>query len=253
MAETQPAPEPKKSDLGTRALSAVVMVAVAGTALWLGGWALALLVAGVGLGALWEWRGLVWQAFSGSSARVVWLLAGFLYVGLACAFPLSIIRDDFAAAAQMAAGYTIPFGSTGRAGVLLPFFAAVIATDVGAYFTGRTLGGPKLAPKISPGKTWSGLVGGVVAAGLAYAATLWHFDNDWSNEWWWHFALFGAIMGMIAQAGDLFESWLKRRAGAKDSGRLIPGHGGLLDRVDGLLAVFLLPGVLEFIHLVGLK
>lgn len=107
----------------------------------------------------------------------------------------------------------------------------IIATDCFAYASGRLLGGPKLAPAISPGKTWSGLIGGVAGAGLTamLAASL---MVGWSVT---ELFVLGALLALVAQAGDLFESWLKRRAGCKDSGTLIPGHGGLLDRLDGYM------------------
>jgi len=112
------------------------------------------------------------------------------------------------------------------------------ATDIGAYLVGRSLGGPKLAPAISPGKTWSGLAGGVGAAAMAgLIAALLRGQGDLG-------ALTGAsmILALVAQVGDLFESSLKRRFGAKDSSELIPGHGGVLDRVDGILAAVLALG-----------
>jgi phosphatidate cytidylyltransferase len=114
---------------------------------------------------------------------------------------------------------------------VLMVMVTVIMTDTGAYFTGRKLGGPKLAPKISPNKTWSGLGGGVVAAafGLWFLALIYHAQPLS------HYFVLGAALAVIAQTGDLFESFLKRRAGVKDSGTIIPGHGGLLDRIDGLL------------------
>jgi phosphatidate cytidylyltransferase len=107
------------------------------------------------------------------------------------------------------------------------------ATDIGAYFVGRTAGGAKLAPRISPGKTWSGLIGGMAWAAVASAATGYALGLGETL----HLALAGAALAVIGQAGDLLESAAKRRAGLKDSGRLIPGHGGLLDRIDGLMAV----------------
>jgi phosphatidate cytidylyltransferase len=106
----------------------------------------------------------------------------------------------------------------------------VVATDVMAYLTGRTLGGPKLAPRISPGKTWSGLAGGVAGAMLVGAAA--SALVGWTGL---QGAVFAGILALVAQSGDLFESSIKRRAGVKDSGHLIPGHGGLLDRFDGYL------------------
>ena len=141
---------PKKSDLGVRTASAVVMVAVAGTALWLGGWWWTALVMGIALGLLWEWRALV-QAIAGSSLlRALWMLGGLVYIGIA-ALALLLLRDEM-------------FG--GRAVVLVPL-AMGIATDIGAYFSGRTIGGPKIAPRISPSKTWAGLGGGMLGSTLA--------------------------------------------------------------------------------------
>ena len=105
------------------------------------------------------------------------------------------------------------------------------ATDIFAYFAGRSIGGPKLAPKVSPNKTWAGLIGGMVGAGVCGWLAAWAFGLEGPFLW------LGAPMGAIAQAGDLYESWAKRRSGVKDSGSLLPGHGGVLDRLDGLLAV----------------
>lgn len=107
----------------------------------------------------------------------------------------------------------------------------VWTTDIFAYFAGRSLGGPKLAPRISPNKTWSGLIGGVVGAAVIGwgAADVLELQQ--------RFFAAGGAMAVLAQAGDLYESALKRRAGVKDSGTLLPGHGGVLDRLDGLLPV----------------
>ena len=114
---------------------------------------------------------------------------------------------------------------------ILFLFAVVWATDILAYFVGRSLGGPKLAPSISPGKTWSGAVGGALGgllAGLAVAAM-----TGWAGLWASAVAL---LLAVVAQIGDLFESFVKRRNGVKDSSHIIPGHGGVMDRVDGLVA-----------------
>ncbi len=110
-------------------------------------------------------------------------------------------------------------------------FVAVWSCDTGAYFAGRGIGGPKLAPGISPKKTWSGLLGGMFAAALVSAA-LAAFVEYGSVVL---FAVLGAVLALISQCGDLAESVVKRRFGVKDSGALIPGHGGILDRVDGIL------------------
>ena len=109
----------------------------------------------------------------------------------------------------------------------------VWATDIGAYFLGKIAGGVKLAPRISPGKTWSGLIGGICWSAVASAAMGLVFQMGETVP----LALIGAGLAIVAQVGDLLESAAKRDAGVKDSGTLIPGHGGLLDRVDGLIAV----------------
>ncbi|MSP50160.1 MAG: phosphatidate cytidylyltransferase [Alphaproteobacteria bacterium] len=110
--------------------------------------------------------------------------------------------------------------------------AAVWATDIGAYVVGRTVGGPRLWPRVSPGKTWSGLGGGIVAAGLVGFMTSWLIGSDRVVA----LITAGFVVAVISQLGDLAESAVKRRFGVKDAGKLIPGHGGLLDRVDGLIA-----------------
>lgn len=114
---------------------------------------------------------------------------------------------------------------------VLFLFAAVWAADTTAFFAGRLIGGPKLAPRWSPNKTWAGFVGGVVGAAVAGLA----MANAFALPFVAGAAVLGAALGAVAQCGDLFESVLKRRAGAKHSGRLIPGHGGVLDRLDGLI------------------
>ena len=143
--------------------------------------------------------------------------AGFLYIAVGCVALLWLRADPL----------------VGRANVLV-LLLLVWASDVGAYAAGRAIGGPRLAPRISPGKTVSGAVGGLIAAvavGLGAALVLSpppHLPRA---------GLLAAALGIVAQAGDLFESWVKRRLGVKDSGTLIPGHGGLFDRLDAVLAV----------------
>jgi phosphatidate cytidylyltransferase len=225
---------PKKSDLGVRAASAVVMIAVAGTALWLGGWAWLAFVAFVAVGVFWEWRSLVVSFVRSPVARGLWNGAGLVYLGVAAA-TLAFLRQE-ALGTQM----------------LLLVVAAVIAIDIGAYFAGRTIGGPKIAPRISPSKTWAGLGGGVVGAALVLFGFALATDDQSATTWPTLIPQClgdGAVYAVVAQAGDFFESWMKRRAGVKDSGRLLPGHGGLFDRVDGLLAVMFLTGItIVFLH-----
>jgi phosphatidate cytidylyltransferase len=215
----------RRSDLGVRTLSAIVMLAIAGTALWLGGAAFTALILLVALGVLWEFWGMI-RAFARSwPARLAWLIFALGYVGFAVA-ALWNIRSQWEA----------PLFWT------LLLLLIVWATDIGAYFAGRLIGGPKIAPRLSPSKTWSGLGGGIIAAILIIALMVaWYFsDISAIAEHWSFILLLGVPLPVVAQAGDFFESALKRAAGVKDSGALIPGHGGLFDRVDGLLPVAIL-------------
>lgn len=215
----------KKSDLPTRAISAVGMLLVAGGALWFGGWVWAAFVAAVALGVLWEWWGLACGFVASAAGRTAWLLGGFVYIGLA-ALTLFMLRV-----------VPLPLGNI----LLFAIILAVIGTDVGAYFSGRTFGGPKIAPKISPSKTWSGLAGGMLGAAVALVLVTYHAEgfSDLGLK-----LLAGAMIAVVAQSGDFFESWMKRRAGVKDASNLIPGHGGLFDRADGLLAVSFVLGLI---------
>ncbi|WP_374763920.1 phosphatidate cytidylyltransferase [Yunchengibacter salinarum] len=160
--------------------------------------------------------------------HVGWLLTGIAYVGLPI-FALGWIRV-----------------AEGGALAVLWVFLVVWATDVGGYFAGKGLGGPKLAPRISPKKTWAGLLGGMALAAGVSAAMAW-IVADMSGAPWHHpggLALAALPLAVLAQLGDLYESRMKRFFGIKDSGHLIPGHGGLLDRVDGL--VFVAPAVATY-------
>ena len=119
---------------------------------------------------------------------------------------------------------------------------SVVVTDVGAYASGRTLGGPKLWPEVSPNKTWSGLIGGVLAAAIAGALFAW-VSGTGSAAW---LASLGLLLGLVAQGGDLAESALKRHFGVKDSGDLIPGHGGVMDRMDGIVTAGVIAAMIAF-------
>ncbi|MDE1174562.1 MAG: phosphatidate cytidylyltransferase [Parvibaculaceae bacterium] len=133
--------------------------------------------------------------------------------------------------------------SYGLAAVLW-LLAVVWATDIFAYAAGRTIGGPKLAPSISPGKTWAGLAGGMAGALVVGLATGFVLGGGPG----FILPLLSVMLAVAAQAGDLFESALKRRAGVKDSSRLIPGHGGILDRVDGLVAAASIAALVALLH-----
>jgi phosphatidate cytidylyltransferase len=211
----------RKSDLLPRILSGVVLVGIAAVDLWFGGWAFALLLAIGGGLALWEWLALVRKMDAGGGQRAALNLLAVLAVAGAIG-GLWVVRDQL--------GFT----------AALWVFAMVWATDIGAYFAGRAFGGLRLAPSISPSKTWSGLIGGMIAA-LVVGATLGDRAGIEGVPLW-----IGAPMGLLSQLGDLAQSWLKRRAGVKDSGRIIPGHGGVFDRVDGLIPVAIVLGALVY-------
>ena len=216
----------KTSDLPKRAASAVVMLAVAGGALWAGGLVLDAFVAVAALACFGEFVRLVLRATQRSAWRVVGLVFGVAYIG-AAALVLIRITDI---------------------SLLLLLIGAVICVDTLAYFFGRAIGGPKIAPRISPSKTWAGLGGGIVGATIALAVFSLLY-NYYILQMWivppagiWLLPQ-GALIAVLAQAGDFFESWLKRKAGTKDSSNLIPGHGGVFDRMDGLIPVTILFGI----------
>jgi len=212
----------RKSDLLPRVVSAVVLVGIAAAELWFGGWAFALLLALGGGLVLWEWVALVRKMALRAPLRAMLMAFGPLAIAGAIG-GLWVIREEL--------GFT----------AALWVFAMVWATDIGAYFAGRAFGGARLAPKISPSKTSPGLIGGMIAA-LGVGATLGDRARGEGVPLWT-----GAPIGVLAQLGDLCQSWMKRQAGVKDSGRIIPGHGGVFDRVDGLLPVAILLGVLAFV------
>lgn len=249
--------EPAVGNLVLRVLSAVVLAPIAVGAAWLGTWPFALFWLIAALLVLWEWIHLVagpghklMFSASGSALAVaalvefrdrpiaaallivlggiaalifaqrgrrVWVVAGIGYAGMMLLSPLLLRVDpDYGFLAM----------------VLL--FAVVWATDIVAYFVGRALGGPLLCPSISPKKTWSGAVGGAVGA-MAAAVAIGHlFDANRQV-----FAVLGLVLSVVAQLGDLLESWIKRHFGAKDASHLIPGHGGVMDRLDGFWAAAL--------------
>ncbi len=203
-------------ELRLRVISASVLITVALVAVLTGGLFFTTLIMLGALLMIREWDFLVLKANFGPK----WAWGGIAYVLVPC-FCLIWLRNI-----QLEHNL-----EAGRYLVLFLFFA-VWGTDIGAYFAGRAIGGPKLAPSISPGKTWAGLLGGMVSAGLMGVICSFFTPYPPSAI---GAGLIGVALAMIAQAGDLFESWLKRKAGVKDSGVLIPGHGGILDRVDGLI------------------
>ena len=252
-----------QSDLPTRFAMAVAMIAVAVLTVYWGGWPFRMLVVAAAAVMLLEWADMhrvprVW-GYAGAVLLAVNLLAVPEYL-----FPVSEM-DEAITSASFAPAWTGFAASTvlalllgllsrrvtmfaGFLYIATPSFALLVlnwfwfalvfwvmivtwATDICAYFAGRSIGGPKLAPRISPNKTWAGLGGGIVGAALFGGLTAYWFDLGAPLVY------VGGLMGLIAQAGDLYESWLKRRAGVKDSGTILPGHGGALDRLDGMLPV----------------
>ncbi len=195
-----PAAGSRWGDLRRRVVSAAVLAPLALACLWVGGWAWDVLVLLVVLGMLHEWWRMRLPLGLGLAGAAWSVLAGVAFVWL---------RSDVA---------------VGRGNVLF-LVMLVWLTDIGAYLAGRLIGGRRLAPRISPGKTWSGAAGGLLAAALL------GFGAGRATG-----AAVAAGLSVLAQVGDLAESAAKRRAGVKDSGSLIPGHGGLLDRLDGMLA-----------------
>jgi phosphatidate cytidylyltransferase len=203
-------------ELATRAAVGLILIAIALVTTFFGGTAFAVMVALVATIMYLEWTRML------SSWGAAWKIFGFFYC-LLPAVSLLLIRER------------AEFAGVGRGPDLLIWvFLVVWSTDIGAYFAGRAIGGPKLAPSISPNKTVAGLLGGIASAAV--------FAGAWTNM-----AKLPALllwlavpMAFAAQMGDLFESGLKRRVGVKDSGTWLPGHGGLLDRLDGLVPVAML-------------
>jgi len=271
MSETPAPPQSAIPDLPTRFVAGVVMAAVACVAIWYGGWVLRLLVAAAAVVMMAEWcqlhRASRHWSWIGGALVLLALLGGaeFFYPAAVPSVapdaellfdPEDMVPALIAFAGIIGVGALIALAARriaigwGFVYVAAPAFALLVlswvynglvfwvmvvtwATDIAAYFAGRGIGGPKLAPRVSPNKTWAGLIGGMAGAGVAGWAIAWLFDLGMPFVW------AGAPMAVIAQMGDLYESWVKRRAGAKDSGTILPGHGGVLDRVDGLLTVSL--------------
>lgn len=258
----------KRSNLQVRIVSAVVLGAIAIVLTWYGGMPFRALAALVGLLVYWEWQNITGYDKYGLLELAAPAAVAAAMVLVILNFPVleSIIPAIFAVFFAIAAcvrrnvPFWFPFGvpyailpvlglsqlrgdsQSGLSAVIF-LLAVVWATDIFAYFAGRAIGGPKLAPGISPNKTWSGSIGGAVAgtaAGLIVA--------KWSGQdHWLFFACLSFVLTLVAQAGDLFESHVKRRFGVKDSGTIIPGHGGVMDRVDGLIAATV---ILYFICLI---
>lgn len=249
---------PRGGELAVRVCSALVLAPLAIGTAYLGSWPFAVVWGIAAVGVLWEWTSLV----AGADRRLV-LTTGAASLTLAFALVASglfvaaviVLAIGTLAAASLAPAERrmwvaggIPYaGSLGLAPMVLRsdgedgflavilLFAIVWTTDIAAYFIGRAAGGPRLMPPVSPNKTWSGALGGTAAAAVvavALAAVV-------GLSGMFAIAMLAILLSVFAQAGDLFESFLKRRFGAKDSSHLIPGHGGLMDRLDGFVTACL--------------
>ena len=208
------------NELATRTVTGAILVVTALLAAYVGGDLFALMVAGVATAIFYEWLRIVrgWTP--------AWYVAGFFYA-LLPALALLWIRERDAHGLEL----------------LLWTFLVTWSTDIGAYFAGRKFGRRKLAPSISPNKTVEGLVGGIVASTLIGGA--WVLATGLGLP----LLALAPIFAVAAQGGDLFESGLKRRAGVKDSGNWLPGHGGALDRLDGLAPVAVLTAAAQLLGL----
>ena len=249
---------PTGGGLATRVVTGLALAVVALGAVWLGGLAFTALAALGGLLMFAEW-----SAMHGVGRRM--RLVGLMLIAATCALTsigqatyawvvclagagmlwLAAKSYDWRAAFWSATGVlycALPAAAlillrSDPKGLKLTIWTLLIvwATDIFAYFAGRAIGGPKLMPLVSPKKTWAGLGGGVLgAAATSYAMARF---LELSNPVVMYATIAATGLAVVAQAGDLFESWLKRRAGVKDSGGLLPGHGGVLDRLDGLVPV----------------
>jgi phosphatidate cytidylyltransferase len=248
--------EGRLSNLQLRIISSIVLIAGVLAVTYFGGVAFRLLAAAIAGAVFYEWCSISHKAGATRSQLVAGVLLGVVLIafilgysatGVLALLVLSVVASvvesrvggqrswapaglAYAGLAGLSLGWLRGGDQDGLVAILF-LFAVVWATDISAYFVGRSLGGPKLAPAISPGKTQSGALGGAVGgvlAGVALAAFAGLANLPL-------LALVALVLSIISQAGDLFESWIKRRHGVKDSGTLIPGHGGVFDRVDGLV------------------
>jgi phosphatidate cytidylyltransferase len=206
----------KSSSLGIRLLSGIILAPLTLALIYLGGWYFISMVVVASAVALYEWYVLA----RGGPHRLLVMGVGIVYLTI-CFGSFVYLRQEFHHGAWLA----------------LMIIVAVWASDTGAYIVGKICKGPKLAPRTSPKKTWSGFAGAMIFCGLGlYGMALLGPTELIAKNSLIYFPL-GCVLGAIGQIGDLFISWFKRRIGIKDISKLIPGHGGLLDRIDALLLV----------------
>ncbi len=261
-----PASRRSWSDLGPRFASAAVLIPVAVASVVLGGYFLAAVLGLVFSGAYREWENMVTLkpvAPAGIALMVAVALSALAYpafgiIGLAAVIAIAAVAALLMGgeAAPWRVGGLIFFGLVIAAiltlrgdtqdGILACFYVGIVVwlTDTAAFFTGRQVGGEKLAPDISPGKTWSGALGGLAFATLAGTVLLLVF----THSPWWLVLLLSALLSVLGQVGDLAESALKRRFRIKDSGDIIPGHGGLMDRLDSITFGAIAAALIGMLH-----
>ena len=253
---------PGTRNLRARIIAALVLAPSAIAIAYVGGWLWAALATLAAIGLYVEWLAIV-----GEARRIGVVASGVAALALAgivlppklalVALPLGLLAVAglsperriwtttgfiYAAAAEQASIMLRSDPAMGWPALMLVFLV-VWVTDIGGYFAGRGLGGPKLWPRISPNKTWAGALGGF-AASIAVAAGFAAFGLGKTGP----LLLLGSILSIVSQLGDLFESAVKRRFGVKDSSHIIPGHGGLLDRLDGFVAAVVLAAILGFLR-----
>lgn len=252
------------SELTQRVVSAIIMAALAVAVAWFGGLPFAVVWIGLAVAVAYEWGRVVAAdqarllAVAVGAVGAVFVLGGLrpgatpmVLAALAGAIILVLVIPREGPRGWLAGGVlyavvlafaTIAVRGEGALGfvAILYMFAVVWMTDIGAYFAGRTFGGPKFAPRISPKKTWSGVVGGLFSGVLFSLLVLWAFGHRVTPM----NGVVSLILGISVVYGDLFESFLKRRFGVKDAGAIIPGHGGFLDRLDGFTIAIALAALL---------
>lgn len=260
-----------RSETGIRLISAIVMIALALGTTWFGGVVFAVLWLAAGAAVLFEWIAMVWivrripSVVAGALAYTAFVLAhltdwpGIVLAAIALTGGALVVmismtwRDRIWAGAGYAVGFVVVavpiiVRSDPALGALavIWIFAVVWGTDIAAYFTGRALGGPKLWPRLSPKKTWAGFFGGLACAMLAgfLLGLVARILGQAPPLDLWALTLLSGLASVIGQGGDLAESALKRHFDVKDSGSLIPGHGGAMDRLDAFFAVCLLVGLM---------
>ncbi len=267
---------PPSGDLLPRVVVGIILIAVALGALWAGGPWFGALATAATLLMFAEWsvmhrngrhtRILALMVLAVACAATQFGYGEYAVVALAAVAVIAFVLKRLGAGA---AGLATGLLYAGLPGVALIWLRAqldgatitlwlmlvVWSTDILAYFAGRGIGGPKIAPRISPKKTWAGLAGGVTGAAIAgyVSSSIWFAPSTtpsaihtmsvapfWTLYNPYAVALGSAALAVVAQTGDFYESWLKRKAGVKDSGTLLPGHGGVMDRLDGLVPVAVL-------------